>query len=304
MAGIFERRPKGSEKEFSFMLRLKVPGGEVPPELHRKLDDLSREYGFGHLRATTRQAWQLHGVVKGNLATVINALRDCGSSTVGACGDVSRNVMCTPAPFATPEYAGAREVTKIMAELFKPQSSAFTEVWGQDKDGEKEKIASIEYWRKDIDDAAVQAAYVEDRGNGIIVDDKVEPLYGKSYLPRKFKIGVTVPGDNSIDIYINDIGIVVLTDDATGAVKGYNVMVGGGMGRTHGKDTTFARTADHLGFVETKADLMELCKAILAAQRDHGNREIRANARMKYLVHTMGINGFRKLVETYVPCYE
>ena len=143
------------------------------------------------------------------------------------------------------------------------------------------------------------AAAAFDSGRGVITDDPVEPLYGKQYLPRKFKMAVTVPGDNSVDIYISDIGLVVVTDPAKDdELLGFNVMVGGGMGRTHNKESTFARAADHLGFVH-KDDVMELCKSIVAAQRDHGNREVRANARMKYLVHTMGIDAFRALVETY-----
>ena len=295
-----EKRAPKVEKAWQFMLRLKVPCGEVPPELYILLDDISNNYGEKTLRATTRQAWQLHGVLKGDLKTVVSKIMAIGSSTVGACGDVSRNVMTTPAPFKSRPYSYAREYSKVMAELFKPSSTAFTELW---MDG-GEKVAKMEYWRKDIDDDAVQASYRYDNGRGIIVKDQNnvvhrEPLYGSIYLPRKFKIGVTVPGDNSIDLYINDICIVVITDpNDNDILLGFNLAVGGGMGRTHNKEDTFARVADHLGFVP-KEDIMEVCKAILAVQRDHGNREIRANARMKYLVHTMGIEAFKKLVEEY-----
>ena len=154
--------------------------------------------------------------------------------------------MTTPAPLTSKPYAYAREYSKVMAELFKPTSTAFTELWM----GGGEKVAKMEYWRKDIDDEAVQAAYHYDNGRGIIVKDNNEPLYGSIYLPRKFKIGVTVPGDNSMDLYINDIGIVVITDpDNNDELLGFNVAVGGGMGRTHNKEDTFARAADHLGFV-------------------------------------------------------
>merc|ERR1711957_578811 len=134
-------------------------------------------------------------------------------------------------------------------------------------------------------------------GNGIILPDSTEPLYGDRYLPRKFKIGVAVPGDNSLDIYTNDVGVIVIVNDKD-ELEGFNVMVGGGMGRTHNKETTFARAADHLGYVP-KEDMMELMKSILASQRDHGNRDVRTNARMKYLVHTLGIDNFRQLVESY-----
>lgn len=287
-----DKRAKGVDKSYQFMLRLKSPCGEIPPELYKKLDILADTYGQGDLRITTRQAWQLHGILKGDLKTVISTIMEAGSSTVGACGDVSRNVMCSPAPLVTPAYQHARQYSKVMAELFKPQSQAFTSLWH-----DEDKVAEMEYWMKDLKDAGmdIQAAMMKDTGNGIITSDPVEPLYGNRYLPRKFKMAVTVPGDNSVDMYTNDIGLVVITDDA-GELLGFNVMVGGGMGRTHNKDTTFARVADHLGFV-AKDDVMELCKSILAAQRDHGNRDVRPNARMKYLVHTLGIDAFKTLVE-------
>jgi len=215
-----------------------------------------------------------------------------GSSTVGACGDVSRNVMTTPAPFETPEYKYAREYSKAFAQLFRPMTPAFSSIW---LDGEK--VATVEAWSKEVEHLNIDEAMLYDSGRGIILPDSTEPIYGDRYLPRKFKIGVTVPGDNSLDLYTNDIGCVVVTNDK-GELEGFNVMVGGGMGRTHNKETTFARVADHLGFVP-KEDIMECMKAILASQRDHGNRDVRANARMKYLVHTLGIDNFRALVESY-----
>lgn len=287
-----DREYKGKGKDYQFMLRLKQPAGELPPELYRTIDDLSRDYGQGDLRATTRQCFQIHGILKGGLKTVISTIMNIGSSTVGACGDVSRNVMCTPAPFTTPEYKYTREYSKVFAQLFRPMTPAFSQIW---LDGEK--AASVEFWHKDVEHFNIDQVMTHDNGRGIVLDDPVEPLYGDRYLPRKFKIGVTVPGDNSLDIYTNDIGVVVITDDA-GNLEGFNLMVGGGMGRTHNKETTFARVADHLGFVP-KEDIMEVMKSILAAQRDHGNRDVRANARMKYLVHTLGIDNFRTLVESY-----
>ena len=275
------------------MLRLKQPAGELPPDLYRLLDDLSREHGQGDLRATTRQCFQMHGIMKGSLKHVISSIMDIGSSTVGACGDVSRNVMMTPAPFVSKEYQYAREYSKVFAHLFRPMTPAFSEIWF---DGEK--AATVETWSKEIEHHNVDEAMLYDSGRGIVLPDKVEPIYGDRYLPRKFKIGVTVPGDNSLDIYTNDIGCVVITNPSTGELEGFNVMVGGGMGRTHNKENTFARAADHLGFVP-KEDITEVLKSILASQRDHGNRDVRANARMKYLVHTLGIDNFRTLVESY-----
>jgi sulfite reductase (ferredoxin) len=280
------------KKDYQFMLRLKQPAGELPADLYRLVDDLSAKMGQGDLRATTRQCFQIHGIMKGDLKTVISSIMNIGSSTVGACGDVSRNVMTTPAPFATPEYKYANEWSKVFAHLFRPMTPAFADIW---LDGEK--AASVEYWSKEVEAYNVDENMVKDNGRGIILQDSVEPLYGDRYLPRKFKIGVTVPGDNSIDIYTNDIGCIVITDE-NGELEGFNVMVGGGMGRTHNKESTFARAADHLGYVP-KEDMMELMKSILASQRDHGNRDVRANARMKYLVHTLGIDSFRSLVESY-----
>ena len=287
------REAKGKVKDFQFMLRLKQPAGELPPDLYRLLDDLSAKHGQGDLRATTRQCFQMHGILKGNLKTVISSIMNIGSSTVGACGDVNRNVVVTPAPFATPAYQAVNEWAKVFAHLFRPMTPAFSEIW---LDGEK--AATVEYWSKQVAQYNIDQVMTYDSGRGVVLNDNVEPLYGDRYLPRKFKIGVTVPGDNSLDIYTNDIGVVVLCNEVTGQVEGFNVMVGGGMGRTHNKENTFARAADHLGYVPV-ADMMELMKCIVAAQRDHGNRDVRANARMKYLVHTLGIDNFRRLVESY-----
>lgn len=217
---------------------------------------------------------------------------NAGGSCVGACGDLSRNVMCTPAPIVNGLYANARLVSQMLGELFAPQTGAFSEIW---LDGEK--AASLEFWKKDLDMNKVQEVMRFDNGNGVVFEGSEEPIYGETYLPRKFKIGVTIPGDNSIDIYTQDIGIVCMPD-ASGSVVGYNLIVGGGMGRTHRKEATFARTGDHLGYVAADK-LWEACKAIVAAQRDHGNRSVRANARMKYLVDKLGIDSFRKLVEGY-----
>lgn len=285
------REIKGA-KDYQFMLRLKQPAGELPAELYRLLDDLSRDYGQGDLRMTTRQCFQMHGIRKGNLKKVISSIMKVGSSTVGACGDVSRNVMTTPAPFKNQAYAVANEWSKVFAQLFRPLTPAIKDIW---MDGQPEPEVK---WAKEVAQYNIDEVMKYDNGRGIIVNDNVEPIYGDRYLPRKFKIGVTVPGDNSIDIYTNDIGVVVVLNEQTGEHEGFNIMVGGGMGRTHNKANTFARVADHLGYVP-KEDAMELMKSIVATQRDHGNRDVRANARMKYLVHTLGIDQFRRLVESY-----
>lgn len=287
-----ELRTRGQQKLYQFMLRLKMPSGEFPASLYRVLDDISTAHGNQTLRATTRCAWQIHGILKSDLKTVFSAIMNNGGSCVGACGDLSRNVMCTPAPITNNLFSHARYVSKMIGELFAPQTGAFSEIW---LDGEK--AATLEFWKNDLDMNKVKEIMRFDNGNGVVFQDTEEPIYGETYLPRKFKIGVTVPGDNSIDIYTQDIGVVCVPD-SSGNVTGYNLIVGGGMGRTHRKETTFARTGDHLGYVPADK-LWEALKAIVAAQRDHGNRSVRINARMKYLVDKLGISGFRALVESY-----
>merc|ERR1719506_3290143 len=172
-------------------------------------------------------------------------------------------------------------------------TDAFVELW---LDGEK--AHSVEYWQRDIAEFELDKVRVEDRGNGIITGHQVEPLYGRTYLPKKFKVAFTVPGDNGVDLYINDIGCVVIMEADGKTLAGFNIVVGGGMGRTHKAEKTFARAASHLGFAP-KDHFFEAMKAILAVQRDHGNREVRSAARLKYLVHTLGIDDFRTLTEKY-----
>jgi sulfite reductase (ferredoxin) len=282
------------EKSYQFMLRLKVPVGEVPPELFRELDDLSNKYGQGDLRATTRQAFQLHGVVKSQLKQVIADIANVGSNTYGGCGDINRNIMAPAVHFPNnPAYKYCMQYSRAIADLFKPMTESFYELW---LDGKKAK--TTEYWQEDIKEFNLDEVRQYDNGNGVITGHPVEPLYGRTYLPKKFKIAFTVPGDNSVDLYINDIGCVVIMEADGVTLKGFNIIVGGGMGRTHRKEATFARAADHLGFVK-KEDFFEAMKAILAVQRDHGNREVRSAARLKYLVHTLGVDNFRTLVEKY-----
>lgn len=275
---------RGQEKPYSMMLRLRNPGGYIPPELYLTLDDISNKYGNGTLRATTRQAFQLHGILKKNLKATLADIISSMGSTLGACGDLSRNVMAPPAPYKNkPEYVLARKYAKNIADLLTPQTPAYYEVW---LDGEK--VVTTE------EDPEVVAA----RKGGRVATDfeqSVEPIYNTYYLPRKFKCAVTVPGDNSVDAYTQDITFVVITDE-NGELQGFNVMAGGGMGRTHNKSETFARVADHIGYVD-KDDVYDLAKAIVFTQRDYGERFNRRLARMKYLVHRWGLPKFIEEVE-------
>lgn len=281
-----DNRVKGQEKDYRMMLRTRNPGGLVSPDLYLTLDELSDTYGYGNIRATTRQAFQLHGILKKDLkATMAAIIRSLGS-TLGACGDLNRNVMAVPAPFKDkPEYVYAREYANRIADLLTPQTSAYYEIW---LDGEK-AVTSEEH--PDV------VAARQRNGNGTIVHNNVEPIYGTHYMPRKFKCSVTVPGDNSVDVYTQDVTLVVIVDDNK-ELLGFNVLAGGGMGRTHNKEDTFARVADEIGYVD-KDDIYDLLKAIVATQRDYGNRVQRRHARMKYLINDWGVEKFRAKVEEY-----
>ncbi len=281
-----DNRVKGQEKDYQFMLRTKNPGGFVPPQLYLTLDQLADEYGNHTLRATTRQGFQLHGILKKNLKAALSAIVKNLGTTLGACGDLNRNVMAPPAPFKDkPEYQYAWEYANHIADLLTPQTGAYYEIW---LDGEMAISAE--------EDPQVKAAR-QQNGTGTIFHDKEEPIYGVHYMPRKFKVSVTVPGDNSIDLYSQDLSLVVMSNEK-GELEGFNVFAGGGLGRTHNKEETFARLADPIGYV-VKDDVYNLVKAIVATQRDYGDRTDRRHARLKYLIHDWGVDKFRSVVEEY-----
>ena len=272
-------------KDWQMMLRLRSPGGEIPGKLYLCLDDLSNTLGNGTLRATTRQAFQMHGIRKENLKIVIKEIVNSMGSTLAACGDINRNVMAPAAPFETPDYKVARDLAIKVADLLTPVAAqgTFLELWADGDLAYRIKPDNeIESNRK--------LQFNEHVYSGI----KNEPLYGSSYLPRKFKCAVTVPGDNSVDLLTNDIGIVAFTNKK-GLLEGCNFYIGGGMGRTHNNEETFARIADPLGYVEEK-NIYELIQSIVAVQRDYGDRKTRKNARMKYLLHEKGIDWFKKIL--------
>jgi sulfite reductase (ferredoxin) len=281
-----DNRVKGQEKDYQFMLRTRNPGGFISHQLYLTLDDLSDRYGNHTLRVTTRQGFQLHGILKQNLKASIAAIIRSMGSTLGACGDLNRNVMAPPAPYKDrPDYVIAREYADKIADLLMPRTGAYYEVW---LDGE------MAITGEPIPDVV---AALDRNGNGTIFHDQEEPLYGTYYMPRKFKCAVTVPGDNSIDLYSQDVSLVVITNDQ-GELEGFNIYAGGGMGRTHNKEETFARLADPIGYVD-KSDVYDVMKAIVATQRDYGDRFNRRHARMKYLLHDWGVDKFRDVVEGY-----
>lgn len=263
-----DRHKEGTGKYYMFMVRCKIPGGKVTAAQYLAIDDVAGKYANGTLRITSRQGFQLHGVVKSNLQATIAGINECLLTTLGACGDVNRNVMATPAPFATPVYAKLQQLADRLAAHFAPRSGAYHEIWlnGQ-------KVAGGE-------------------------DPEVEPIYGKHYLPRKFKVGFALPEDNSVDIFAQDMGFLGIVEG--NKLVGFNLYAGGGMGRTHGNANTFPFLAQPICYI-TMDQFLPAAEAIIKLFRDHGNRADRRRARLKYVLHDWGIDKFREVYATYVP---
>lgn len=270
-----QRRKHKLDKAYSFLARICLPGGVCSPEQWMVVDELANYCAFDTIKLTTRQAFQLHGILKGNLKDVISRCNDVAMTTLAACGDVNRNVMCNPVPFASEVYDQVQKVTEEIDAHLKPQTPAFSEMW---LDGKPIKLG--------IEQAEERS---KDCGG-----DEVEPLYGKTYLPRKFKIAVAIPPYNDVDIFANCLGFIAIVED--GKLVGFNVTVGGGMGMTHGNEKTFPRLADVLAFC-TPEQAVGVAEKIVTIQRDHGNRSERTNARFKYTVERLGKDWIRKELE-------
>jgi sulfite reductase (NADPH) hemoprotein beta-component len=260
-----ERTRKKMEKAFAFMIRVRISGGVLSPAQWLALDQVARDYGNGTMRLTTRQTVQLHGIIKTNLKATMKAIDAVLLNSIAACGDVNRNVMCNPNPHQSRAHAAAIELARAVSDHLTPRTPAYREIW---LDGER--IAG---------------------GEGEVI----EPIYGKTYLPRKFKVVVAVPPSNDVDIFAHDLGYIAILDDK-GDVTGWNVTVGGGMGMTHGEPDTYPRTADVMGYCETK-DAVAIAEAVVTVQRDWGDRVSRKHARLKYTVEDRGLEAFRAEVE-------
>jgi sulfite reductase (NADPH) hemoprotein beta-component len=260
-----ERTRKKMEKAFAFMIRVRIPGGVLTPSQWLALDEVARDYGNGTMRLTTRQTVQLHGIIKSNLKSTMKQIDDALLNSIAACGDVNRNVMCGANPDQGQAYAAALELARAVSDHLTPRTPAYREIW---LDGER--IAGGE-------------------------DEVVEPIYGKTYLPRKFKVVVAVPPSNDVDVFAHDLGYIAILD-GKGGVTGWNVTVGGGMGMTHGEPDTYPRSADVMGFCATK-DAVPIAEAVVTVQRDWGDRANRKHARLKYTIEDRGLDAFRAEVE-------
>src|SRR5256886_804967 len=258
-----ERRGTDSEPGHQFMVRCKIPGGVLTGAQYLVIDGLADRYGNGTLRLTTRQGNQFHGVLKGDLKATIRSVNDVLVTTLGACGDVVRNVISCPAPLEGGLREDVLSVARQVSDHLLPRTRAYHEIW---LDGEP--VAG---------------------GPG-----EPDPIYGTRYLPRKFKLAFAFPDDNCCDVHSNDLGFLVVVQGDR--LAGFNVLVGGGMGRTHGKTDTYPRLADTLGFART-GEVRESAQAVVKVQRDHGNRGDRRHARLKYLIDAQGLDWFRGEVE-------
>ena len=258
-------------KQYSCMVRTRIPGGRVSNAQFLAELDLCDKLANGTVRITSRQAFQLHGVLKSNLREVIREINHSKLTTFAACGDVNRNVMCCPAPSKNNAvYDQMQHMSQVLADHFKPKTTAYFDLWLKDEDGNETNAAEFQP-----------------------VD---EPIYGERYLPRKFKMAIALPHDNCVDVYCNDLGLLAVVENEQ--IVGYNVLVGGGMGRTPSADKTFPAVAQRMAFV-TPEQVVGVCEAVVKVQRDFGNREDRKRARMKYLIFDWGLPKFKQKVEEY-----
>jgi len=264
-----ERRKAKQERAYSFMTRVRVPGGVCTPQQWLDMDRFCTDYANGVLKLTTRQAFQLHGIIKKNLKTTIRKINDSLMDTIAACGDVNRNVMCNPNPNQSKLHAEVLELAKAISAHLTPATRAYHEIWLTDEDGEKENVTPNP-------------------------EPEAEPIYGKTYLPRKFKIVIAVPPSNDVDVFAHDLGFIAIIEDDK--IVGYTITVGGGMGMSHGKETTFPRLADVLGFC-TPEQVTDVAEKIVTTQRDYGDRADRRHARLKYTIEDRGLAWFRGEVE-------
>lgn len=262
-----DRDKRKTGKQYIFMVRGRMPGGVINADQYLAFDRLATECANNTLRITTRQGFQFHGVVKGGLGRLMKGINDCLSTTLAACGDVNRNVMASPTPATSPLVERVLEDSFFLSKALLPKTRAYHQIWVEGK-------------QLDL--------------NGEDDKDFVDPLYGKTYLPRKFKVAFAIPPLNDIDIFTNDLGFIAIEEQ--GRLLGYNLLAGGGMGMSHGNAETYPRLADVLGFFPPE-HLEAVAKAVLTIHRDFGDRTNRKHARLKYVVEERGAEWTRQEVE-------
>lgn len=259
-----ERAEKKLDRLYTFMIRLRLPGGFITPEKWIAAHHIAGENSTGVIKITTRQTIQLHGLLKSNIRPTIQAFNEASLDSIATCGDINRNITCASHPKQSPVHAEIFSYADRISELLMPKTKAYYEIW---LDEEK------------------------------IVDKKEEedPLYKDHYLPRKFKIGIAIPPNNDVDVFTNDLGLIAIIED--GVLKGFNIAVGGGMSTTHGNAATYARLGTVIGFVGTEEKILKTVYEVVTVQRDFGNRSDRKLARLKYTVDNMGVENFKNELE-------
>jgi sulfite reductase (NADPH) hemoprotein beta-component len=253
-----ERKSQKLEPLYSFMIRVRVPGGVASPAQWITMDDLATKYGFPTLKLTTRQAFELHGILKHNLRPTIKEINESLMDSIAACGDVNRNVMCTVNPYTSAIHEDVQQVALKVSAHLTPKTKAYYKIWVND-----EEVAGPE------------------------METTEEPIYGNTYLPRKFKITFAIPPYNDTDVFAHDIGLIAIEEN--GKLVGFNFSVGGGMGMTFGDDNTFPRLGNVIGFAPTEK-AVDVCEKLVTIQRDYGNRENRKLSRFKYTIERVGLD--------------
>ncbi len=259
-----ERRQQKLEPAYQFMVRVRLPGGVCTTQQWLDLDRLAHDYGNNTLRLTTRQTFQFHGILKRNLKTTVQGINATLLDTIAACGDDNRSVMCSVNPHESALHAETASLARAVSDHLIPRTRAYHEIW--------------------LDEKCVVNSQA----------GEVEPIYGPTYLPRKFKIGFVVPPVNDIDVYSQDIGFIAITEQ--GKLQGFNVCAGGGMGRTDNEPTTYPRLADVIGFCKPE-QAVDVAEKIVTIQRDYGDRVDRKRARMKYTIDDRGLDWFKARLE-------
>lgn len=283
-----ERKSQGLEPAYAFMVRLRLPGGHATPKQYLKMDELADVRGNGTIKLTTRATFQLHGIVKHNLKAAIRGMNSALLDTLAACGDVNRNVMVSALPHNAKVHKQVSEVGSMISEYLLPETTAYHEIWleGEDK---HDQPGDRDVWENRKDGPKKKKTLVS--GNALVDH---EPLYGPTYLPRKFKIVITVPPYNDVDVYAHDIGLIAIVED--NEVIGFNLLAGGGMGSTHNNKKTYPRTGSMFGYVP-KDKVHLACEKIMLVQRDFGDRTNRKHARLKYTIDDLGVDVFKGKVE-------
>ncbi|MGG9960398.1 NADPH-dependent assimilatory sulfite reductase hemoprotein subunit [Ferruginibacter sp. SUN106] len=259
-----ERAEKKLDRLYSFMIRLRLPGGAISAQKWIAANEIANGNSTGVIKITTRQTIQLHGIVKSKIKPTISAFNKANLDSIATCGDINRNVTCASHPVQSPLHAEIFAYASKISDLLFPKTKAYYEIWIDD-----EKVADK--------------------------NEEVDPLYQDRYLPRKFKIGIGIPPNNEVDVLINDLALIAIIEE--GKLKGFNIAIGGGLSATHGNTETYPRLATVIGFVDTEEKILKTIYEVVTVQRDFGNRSDRKLARLKYTVDKLGVEKYKEEVE-------